>query len=399
MDEILSYLGESYPRVRAYNGYEQAVEQLNALIAEHGVTVTRKMMRDAGITPVPSVVMLAGTNQYTFARCACRAYIDWEEAYVDSQSYNYESVAGHYFTGIFRNSLKCFVSDRGNIYDGAFIAMWIEYGEICDECGAAFLDTEETHTCEACSANYKLLEYNAKAEDLLGMEETNETLFGIELEYEDLTPKQVAGSLKGHAISKRDGSLSNKGCEVVTRPACIQTHKAKLKAFYDTVKVAAASNTGMHVHVDRSKLTNFQIGFMMEFLNKETLIPNIEIVAGRSYSTNTYCKADRSLKMSWGNSFDEGSYKLSRRPTGKYSPLNTAKPHTVEFRIFSSPESLLECSAKLDFVAALVKYSSPYAISVKSLKDKFNWDMFLSFVTVHKREFPDFVAYFMKKEA
>jgi len=59
----------------------------------------------------------------------------------------------------------------------------------------------------------------------------------------------------------------------------------------------------------------------------------------------------------------------------------------------------LECSAKLDFVAALVKYSSPYAISVKRLQDKFTWETFLSFVVANKKEFPDFVALHIKKEA
>jgi hypothetical protein len=53
-------------------------------------------------------------------------------------------------------------------------------------------------------------------------------------------------------------------------------------------------------------------------------------------------------------------------------------------------------AAKLDFVAALVKYSSPYAVSVKSLKDKFTWEVFTAFVQANRKEFPHFVSHFLK---
>jgi len=64
------------------------------------------------------------------------------------------------------------------------------------------------------------------------------------------------------AIDK-GGSIKN-GVEIVTRPACVKTHKEKLQTFYNTVKVKAHSNTGMHVHVDKSKLSIYQIGFIYE---------------------------------------------------------------------------------------------------------------------------------------
>lgn len=135
---------------------------------------------------------------------------------------------------------------------------------------------------------------------------------------------------------------------------------------------------------------------MMEFLNKAELIPHIERVAGRDYSKNSYCAAKPNMKMAWGNTVDVRTYKIYKQATDKYSPLNTAKEKTIEVRIFSSPESHEEMCAKLDFVAALVKYSSPYAVSVKSLKDKFTWDVFTDFVKMNKKTYPHFCSFFLK---
>jgi len=398
LEKTVWYLENLYPYSSDVPEYTAMVEELTAAVEASSITAVTKQIRE--LHSCPKIVKLTDTGQYTFHSCAKKVSVEWEEIYISRLGFangwgdyvrTSDTTASGAYIFIDANEPR-YPDSEGRRY---YLYRWILYGNICEECGAHYVDFDGSPICNTCQQQYNTHEYNAQADQILGREETTETLFGIELEYEDITSVQVGKSLKGHAISKRDGSIRH-GVEVVTRPACIATHKKSLQPFYDTVKVAAASNTGMHVHVDKSKLSNYQIGFMMEFLNKTELLPDIEKIAGRSYSTNTYCASDKAMKMSWGNKFDEASYRHIRTKTGKYSPLNTAKEQTIEVRIFSSPESFEEMSAKLDFVAALVKYSSPYAVSVKSLKDKFLWPTFIRFVTVNKKEFPHFVSHFLK---
>jgi len=398
LEKTVWYLTKLYPYSSDVPEYTAMVEELTAAIEATSISAVTKQIRDT--TSCPKIVRLADTGQYTFHTCAKKASVEWEEVYISRLGFangwgDFVRTSDTNANGVYifiSGDEPRYPDSNGSMY---YRYRWILYGNICEECGAHYIGFDGSPICETCHAQYKTHEYNAQADQLLGVEDTTETLFGIELEYEDVTAMQVGKVLKGHAISKRDGSIRH-GVEVVTRPACIATHKKSLQPFYEAVKVAAASNTGMHVHVDKKKLSNYQIGFMMEFLNKTELLPDIEKIAGRSYSTNTYCAANKAMKMSWGNKFDEGAYRHNRTHTSKYSPLNTAKDKTIEVRIFSSPESFEEMSAKLDFVAALVKYSSPYAVSVKSLRDKFTWSVFTDFVQANRKEYPHFVSYFLK---
>lgn len=394
LELTIRYLKNSYPGTSYVDYYPSMLEELTAQIEASSVSAVMRYIREQGIS-CSRIVKLADTGQYTFHKCAKKVFLDFEEAYISRAGWE-AGFSGFTRTGDYQRNTGFMVSAAHPRYDGYPLYLWIQRGKICDECGVAFLDFyEDTDTCPVCSQKYQLLDYSARAENILKTEDTKDTLFGIELEYEGITAKQVGKCLAGHAISKRDGSVHS-GVEVVTRPASAITHKKSLLPFYEQVKVAAKSNTGMHVHVDKSKLSNYEIGFMMEFLNKKELVPHIEVVAGREYSKNSYCKTSSHMKMSWGNRFDEGSYKIHKQATEKYSPLNTAKDKTVEVRIFSSPESHEEMCAKLDFVAALVKYSSPYSVSVKSLKDKFIWETFTDYVKANRKTYPHFCSFFLK---
>ena len=152
----------------------------------------------------------------------------------------------------------------------------------------------------------------------------------------------------------------------------------------------------MHVHVEKKKLTNYQIGFMLQFLNATHLVKPLKIVAGRDYTSNAFTKPKPNTTMSTGMEETEDGL-LFRNPTDKYSPLNTRKNYTVEVRIFSSPNTYEECCAKLDFVKGLVDYASPYSISTKTLKEKFEWKTFLSFMQQNKKEFSHFHSFFIKE--
>jgi hypothetical protein len=92
--------------------------------------------------------------------------------------------------------------------------------------------------------------------------------------------------------------------------------------------------------------------------------------------------------------YDESARKLKRNESGKYVPFNTSKQDTYEVRIFRSPETHLEMCAKLDFLRAVIDYSSPYSVSVKTLKEKVNINNFLLYAQKNRKDYPDFYAYF-----
>lgn len=382
----------------------RAQTQLSEACRTYGIPAVRAFLRSY-LNTVPQIVKLLETDDegraVYWTRIGSYSYVDdngefyytllrlpYGQAEALRQGYT------HYLQ--FNNAdsgYRIFPVDSNiHIIAGYNIGDWIEYGRECEDCGVPFVDYEDEGFCPRCTEQYQTRSYSHRVEDELGFEETKEIRFGVELEYEDITAKDVFKTLKGHALPKRDSSIDD-GVEIVTRPACITTHKKHLENFFKQIKVQAYSNTGMHVHIERSKLSEYQIGFIMQFLNSKHLAPHIKEVAGRNYEENHYTRLQEEHIMTYGLYYDG---KVRRNSTDKYSPLNTAKKHTVEVRIFSSPESAQECFARLDFVNALVKYSSPYSVSVKSLKDKFNWELFTQFVKNNRKEFPDYYNQFIK---
>lgn len=395
MKAFKKWWNNGYPYIDSVN-YAPAMEELRQSVKDIGVRKTRILMKEISGSATKLCKLYNG--EYELEQGCRIAYVDFKQRYIRTGEYWDNRIEGYFLSPRTIGAYSHFVTRDQPIYNGIPLSLLIEYGEECEDCGVVFVQQCLEHECPSCSQNNVALDYSTRAENILGFEETTDTLFGVELEYEKVTAKQVNKLLKGHAIAKRDGTIQN-GVEVVTRPACIKTHKKSLKAFYDQVKVKSHSNTGMHVHVDKRKLSQYQIGFMLQFLNDPDLVSNIETVAGRKYSSNNYCRIKEGTKMTTGLYYDEYSKKIIRAESDKYVPLNTRKPHTIEVRIFSSPETHEEMAAKLDFVNALVKYSSPYSVSVKRLADKFNWDVFIGFIQANRKEFPDFVSFHLKKEA
>jgi len=383
LDKVLEYLN-----ARGFSKRYLQVgcsEQLTAAINEFGKKAVTAAIRDQ-YGSCPHIVKLLHGDWYGFKKYMDQCTIDEVDGWAHigyAPQFTFHDYVDHG---------RIWFRNPPELIQGYTLRRWIEAGVEC-HCGNPFIPRNSLdHECPTCNARYVAKEYSYKVEGELGFEDTKEIRFGIELEYEDVTAQDVGKHLWGHALAKRDGSIS-RGVEVVTRPACMATHKERLKAFYKNVKTEPFPNTGMHVHVDKARLSHYQIGFMMQFLNHDALTSNLEAIAGRAYSQNTYCRQQKTHTMSYRTA---NAHANGVKETSKYSPLNTSKPATVEVRIFSSPATHTECAAKLDFVAALVKYASPYSVSVKTLKDKFKWNTFYKFMVDNKKEFPDFYEFFIK---
>jgi len=385
-------------RATKFNIYDDEIQQLTDAINTHGIKAVRKEIKSLTANKTcPVIVHLPLANRYYFRHNVHKCFLDNEEIYITNFEQGNLWALNIEIAG--RDSTKTnHYYKAGNItlIQGYPLSLWIAAGKECPDCGELYIDEQDRHTvCHTCRRKFEVRSYNHKVEDELGFEETSHTRFGIELEYEGIVKEQVFNNLRGHALPKSDGSIRS-GLEVVTKPACIATHKKALAPFFTNVKTKKAPNTGMHVHIERAKLSEYQIGFIQEFINHPDLLAKNQIVAGRNYSTNHFCKTAAHIKMTTGLQYNADYKTLKRTASEKYSALNTKKATTVELRIFSSPESAEECFAKLDFVSALVQYASPYSVHVKSLKDKFNWDEFTKFILANKKEFNDYHSYFIK---
>lgn len=257
----------------------------------------------------------------------------------------------------------------------------------CDEHGI-YYGTE----CQDCKKKYQIREYNTRAEAILPFKDNGEhspVYMGIELEYEDCKSqvKAVVDALKDHAIVKRDGSITY-GFEICTAPATLAVHKKAFAGFFDKVKLFVKQNCGMHVHVDRRKMGEMQLGKLLAFLYKKENIPWIEAIAGRAYSKNNYCQASKERKVTDNfHSRHEFYAKRVRDSAGKYEALNTSPTDTIEFRIFSPPKDAKTLYMRLEFVQALFDWTLP---GVCGVKEAANIESFKGFVKKYRKVYPEF---------
>lgn len=398
-----------------------AVTELSSACRQYGIRAVRKELKtrlDQETTRIPTPVIVKllqttdeGENQYWFYKAVWQYNYNGKKEYSLRELNTNRDLAILYQHQFYRIGKEAIPVGYNYVpyFQGYSIEEWIAAGEFCSDCGTPYIRNYPTEDlCEDCASTQIVHNYSTPVESILGFEplptqEQNkvitglgrkkERLFGVELEYEQVSGRDVYKTLKGHALPKSDGSIRD-GVEIVTRPARLVTHKEKLKPFFDKIKTKAYLNTGMHVHVGKDGLSEYRIGFMLEFVNKPQLRKNLIEVAGRDFTTNSYTRPDDKYTMTWG--LYEQGYKIFREATDRYTPLNTRKGKTIEFRLFSSPESAEECFAKLDFVNALVDYSDPYIVNVKTLKDKFNWKVFENFIIKNKKTYPDFYNYFIK---
>jgi hypothetical protein len=411
MQTVVSFLNSDYKKYKGKIHESppeilETITYLSHITESYGHSYSRAVLSEKGVRVIPQIVHTIDDLYIPRALASKLIYNGREEyvlAYYELLYQNIERARPlDLIHTVGRNSINklfMFENEALNIHyelsNGRTYSLQniIDYGYECDECGATYIDRDywdnsagEEILCPTCRIDIEPYQYSTRVEDILGYEDTKETLFGIELEYEGVRAKQVKKLLPHYALPKSDGSIGD-GVEIVTKPACVATHKKELRLLFDNIRTVAHSNTGMHVHIEKRKLSEYQIGFMLEFLNKEDLTVHIEKIAGRNYKDNHYCKTDKYATMTKGLFWDK---RLMRNETDKYTTFNTRKNKTVEIRIFASPESYMECVARLEFVEGLVLFSSPYSMHVKSLKDKFKWETFEQYMQTNKKHFPYF---------
>jgi hypothetical protein len=177
---------------------------------------------------------------------------------------------------------------------------------------------------------------------------------------------------KDFAIIKHDGSVGY-GFEIVTAPATLEVQKRVFKRFLEWFRNTKAFRTfratecGIHIHVSRDALSPLQIGKIISFVHSPKNDVFMYSIAQR-YSDH-YANWKHEKKVS----------DVLRASGNKYEAINLNNEKTIEFRIFQSDSRELQFMKNLEFVQALIDFSS--VASIPQMKDFHN---FVSFIKEDK---------------
>lgn len=213
------------------------------------------------------------------------------------------------------------------------------------------------------------------------------TFLGIELELENFYPNETRtlNTLKTHAIFKRDGSLRN-GVEICTAPATLDIHKEAFSSFFDAMvkngsALEAQSTCGLHIHVDKRKMSLLHLANICNFINFENNRNFLNELAGRE--PNRYCNIKQ---RNYQDFISED------RMHSKYELINISPPTTIEFRLFASTTNQKVFNTRLEFVQCIVDYTKP-GVTNHSPRNLIYWNNFTSFVASQKKLYPNLAVY------
>lgn len=225
-------------------------------------------------------------------------------------------------------------------------------GIICSECenrGVTVL--AGSFIFRRIQDNFKGYGYKPSPEFYKMPNETDNLYMGIELEigglHSNYKVNEFCNNHGGHIFYfKSDASIRGCGCEIVTHPATLAYHESDKSGWRELFcdfnqegfVSGRATNTGLHIHINRNVLTNSQI-------KKIDLVVNqwhdLFSCIGRR-SSNTYCQYNAKLHSELGHSND------------RYQSVNFLNRNTVEFRFFCGTNRVEQLFASLECVKIIV---------------------------------------------
>lgn len=227
-------------------------------------------------------------------------------------------------------------------------AVWGDEGAYC--CEEHRIQLEPIH----CSDIYS---YNAKPMPLFHGD-VGSHYFGVELERDSdyaqdpyLTEEELLDFKENLFYLKRDGSLKY-GFEVVSQPCSLKYHLNIFpwKGILDTCHARnyeGLPTAGMHVHVSKASLGRDEQHRLETIKNLIWIFFHysfeLKRLANRANSESLDRWASFPTENDAKRTLDISAYSLCR-----YKAINTSNANTVEFRIFSSPNSVEEIYANIE---------------------------------------------------
>jgi len=268
----------------------------------------------------------------------------------------------------------------------------------CYSCGTAVGNDALVYQlyCQHCADEISIFPYSAKPIfDLLG---TGKFHYGLELEveYKGRNPSRLESIARitrklfppDFCIIKEDSSVEH-GFEICTRPATLKKHKEIWSNFFDnrskSLRSYNTSTCGLHVHVSRKHLTLLQIGKMCLFVTHPQNYDLTSFIAQRDSHWGNFKNPKKLTELHPdncnGRHYPPGS--------GHCDAVNLTHRESIEFRIFKGTLKDTSFFKTLDFVAALVAFTSPATQSCQDLSTP----QFKKFVHKNEKDFPHLGQY------
>lgn len=249
-------------------------------------------------------------------------------------------------------------------------------------------DDDDDGECDRGGDPYRIRGYMDRAANHFTPEGKGPLFFGIELEVEakkgdPVMQARLAYEQLGldYVTMKSDGSLSENGFEIVTRPDTAEVHKRKFAKFLETASKTMTSwnngRCGMHIHATRDAMSQLQLGKLLVWLNHEANVPIIKLIAGRSL--------DRWAKTEYGKKASDAK----RFSHDRYVTLNVSGP-TAELRIFRGTLKSESFLKNLEFYEALIEFTAP---AKHRLSDMEQPQPFFRFIIANAKKYPNLHAF------
>lgn len=180
------------------------------------------------------------------------------------------------------------------------------------------------------------------------------------------------------AFAKHDGSLDDRGFELVTVPASLEEQKKNWQPFFDRLPEGLRSfdtkTCGLHVHCSRRPLSTLTVGKIVVFVNKRENQSFVETIAGRP--TGQWA----AYKDKKHNDARTDSPNLVR-----YEAVNLLNYNTIEFRIFKGTLKKASVFKAIEFCDAIIRFCLPAA---QSIPDAADLEKFIDYVKTNKKTYP-----------
>ena len=234
--------------------------------------------------------------------------------------------------------------------------------------------------------------------------------YGLELEMGTDTRKNCSRALRTLAASNiavacSDGSITvDSGFEIKTPPVhaqAIKEHVGKIFSIMEEedVELSCNASCGVHIHVSRNSVTELQLGRMFTFVHNSYNRSLIEAIAGRgagaSYANyEMSVSSARRLNRRYKTKTIAG--KSERVPEHKFysserrQAINTGKEVTVEFRLFAGTIDEQVVLRYIDFIGALLAFTSPGSGNKVMSKHEF-------LRSINRKQFPDLHKFLVRK--
>lgn len=164
-------------------------------------------------------------------------------------------------------------------------------------------------------------------------------------------------------VFERDGSLSADGFEIISNPFTtnwLYKNIDMIEEMLDTIERNDYGNygdTGLHIHVNRTQLTQGTD------LSQDEVIDNILLIM-ETFKDEfiEFSRRDSEALNEWSQFLTSnldvvnlGTIKAKKNNRKRYRALNLCKGRTIEFRLFNSTTDLTELVASLELVDRLVE--------------------------------------------